>query len=144
MHAILLQAAVILLVSGAAGKSVAPPKEIEERVKAFEESVQANHAFTEQMKTAISAGANFYGKPYFIGGNGGNFGGDQQHENLTFCLFNSYEKPYYRAYSIRSLDAGVQTFLKTVMFAFEHKANWVAVYVTPADPNQVLYINVYP
>jgi hypothetical protein len=146
MQMMILQAVALMVISGAEAKPIAPPKEIEEQVKAFEEIVQESPAFTEQMKKAIKAGAAFYGKPYFIGGNGGasTIGRSAQHETLTFGLFNSYEKARYGAYSIRSLDAGAHTLVEMVMVAFENKNNWVAVYVLPGDRNHVLYITVYP
>jgi hypothetical protein len=141
MHALLLQATLFLLVTGDAPRSVPPPREMEEKVTAFQESVQASKFYEDEIKKAVKAGADYYGKPYFLGSN---FGYRSQHEYFTFGLFNPSAKPTCRTYSINPLSAGVQSMMKTVMFAFDHKVNWVAVYVRPDNPNQLLFIMVYP
>jgi hypothetical protein len=130
----LFAAVVLLLSSGVAVKAPDPPKEIQDKVKAFEESVQKSSVYRDEAKQAIASGAAFYGKPYFIGGEDSGY--------FTFWLFNPNEKPTYRAYSILSTKYPV--LMKTVLFAFEQKAQWVAVYLKSDNPNRVVYITVYP
>lgn len=133
----------LVLISGTAIRAGDPPKEIQDKVKAFEQSVQKSSAFSEELKKAITAGALFYGRPYFIGaadGAGAGAGG-----YFMFWLFNANEKPTYRFYSISTTTPGGQALMKTVLFAFEQKVQWVAVYQKADDRDgRVLHLTVYP
>lgn len=144
MRVMLCEALVVLLISEAAVKAAGPPKEIQDKVKALEESVQKAEGYSAEFKKAIAAGAGFYGKPSFIGCTDISIVGVGSGGYLQFGLFNPNEKPACRVYHIRSTTPGGQSLMKTVLFAFEHKAQWVAVYPRSDDPNRPLYVAVYP
>lgn len=141
MRSLLCAGVMVWLIPAATVQAADPPKEIQDRVKVFEESVEKSKAYSEEVKKAVKGGAAFYGKPYFLGGSQGPvFGGAGSY--FTFWLFSPNEKPTYRAYSLDPLTG--QTLLKVVLFAFEHRALWVAVYTKAGDPDRPVYVTVYP
>jgi uncharacterized protein (TIGR03067 family) len=134
------------LASGTVVQASDPPKEIQYKVKAFEESVQKSKVFSERLKKVIKGGAAFYGKPHIIGATQGS---DELNQNMvmTFWLTNPNENPRNptnRAFSISSGSSGSQWLMKVLLLAFEQKAEWVAVYVEPGDPDRPVYVAVYP
>jgi hypothetical protein len=115
-----------------------PPVEIRQKVSLFAQGVEDSPAYPEEVKRAVGRGADYYGKPYFLGGS--DFG---RSGFFTFWLFNPGDKSF-RAYSLDVTQPTSQALMKTVLFAFEQKAQWVAVYARDNTPDRPLYITVYP
>jgi hypothetical protein len=121
-------------------KKAEVPAEITDKVKVFEASVAADKTSSKEVKGAVARGAEFFGKPYFVGGS--DYGADGGF--FTFWLFNPKESPTYRAYSVDVTKPVGQALMKTVLFGFEQKAQWIAVYPQADDANRPRFVTVYP
>jgi hypothetical protein len=119
-------------------KSIEPPLEIRQRVFHFAQAVEDSRDYSNVVKKAVGRGADYYGKPYFLGGS--DFG---KAGFFTFWLINPGNKTY-RAYSLDVTQPTGQALMKTVLFAFEQKAQWVAVYTQSVSVDRPIYITVYP
>jgi hypothetical protein len=123
---------------GARRKSTEPPLEIRQKAFAFAQAVEDSPAYSADLKKAISRGAAFYGKPYFLGGSDqGNIG------FFTFWLYNPNDKTY-KAFSLDITKPTGTALMKTVLFAFERQAQWIAVYTQSQSLDRPLYVTVYP
>jgi hypothetical protein len=119
-------------------RSTEPPLEIRGKVFLFAQAVEDGSAHAPEIKTAVGRGADYYGKPYFLGGS--DLGGAGF---FTFWLFNPTDKTY-RAYSLDVTQPTGRALMKTVLFAFAQKAQWVAVYSQSQSPDKPVYVTVYP
>jgi hypothetical protein len=120
-------------------KKAGVPPDLKDKVKHFVDSLGTNKTFAKEDKGVLSRGTEFYGKPYFLGtsdyGDTGFF---------TFWLINPKETPVYRAYSVDITKPTGQAIMKTVLFGFEQKAQWIVVYPQADDPYKPRFVTVYP
>jgi hypothetical protein len=126
------------LVSSIRRRIPEPPDDLGDKISMFEQSVADGKQYSGEVKRAVERGADFYGKPYFLGGS--DFGTTGF---FTFWLFNPTSRTY-RAYSLDVSQPPGQALMKTVLFAFEQKVQWVAVYAQSPSPDKPLYVTVYP
>jgi hypothetical protein len=122
----------------ASPKPAEPPAEIRQKTFLFAQAVEDSAAYSAEVKKAVGLGAEYYGKPYFLGGSDSGSGGF-----FTFWLLNPTDRSF-RAFSLDITKPAGEALMKTVLFAFEQKAQWVAVYVQAGTQDRPLYITVYP
>ena len=115
-----------------------PPVELQQKVFLFAQSIEDSKDNLESLKRAVGRGDVYYGKPYFLGAS--NFG---KVGYFTFWLINPNNRTY-RSFSVDVTQATGKALMKTVLFGFEQKAQWIVVTPQPDDPNTPLYVTVYP
>jgi hypothetical protein len=112
--------------------------DLEEPTSTFSQTINDSSRLSSELKVLVGKGPEFTGKPYFLGASDSANAGF-----FTFWLVSPRESTY-RAFSIDTSQPAGQAQMKVVLFAFEQKAQQVAVYSRPDDSSRPVYITVYP